>query len=78
MSVSLAKPTDAPEPLIAAYVRRGLSDYFARQQYRGARQWAEKLSPEERARLLTLPAIKRSPMTVHVLNEVTAEQHNAH
>ncbi len=79
MSVSLAKLTDVPEHLIAAYVRRGLSDYFARQQYRGARQWAEKLSAEERARLLTLPAIKRSPMSVYVLNEVTAaEQRNAH
>ncbi|WP_181803226.1 hypothetical protein [Streptomyces shenzhenensis] len=78
MSVSFAKPTDCPEHLIAAYVRRGLSDYFARQQYRAARQWAGKFSAEERARLLTLPAIKRSPMTVHVLNEVPAEQSNTH
>ncbi|MFG2795819.1 hypothetical protein [Streptomyces pseudovenezuelae] len=78
MSVSFAKPTDCPEPLIAAYVRRGLGDYLARQQYRAARKWAGKLSAEERARLLTLPAIKRSPMTVHVLNEATAEQSNTH
>ncbi|MER6616356.1 hypothetical protein [Streptomyces xantholiticus] len=76
MPVSLAKPSDARERLIADYIRRGLSDYLARQQYKDGRRWAEKLSAEERARLLTLPAIKRSPMTVFLLNEVTAEQRN--
>ncbi|MGY1502981.1 hypothetical protein ACW4TU_41505 [Streptomyces sp. QTS52] len=78
MAVTLAKPTDPHERLIASYVRRGLSDYLARQQCRDARRWAENLSAKERARLLTLPAIKRSAMSVYVLNEVTAEQRNAH
>jgi len=78
MPVSLDKPTDRFERLIADYVRRGLSDYVARQQYQDGRRWAENLSAEERARALTFPAVKRSPMTVYVLNEATTAQNSAH
>ncbi|MFF9901316.1 hypothetical protein [Streptomyces longispororuber] len=76
MAVSLSKPTDAEERLIADYVqRRGLGDVIARQQLQDGRRWAAKLSADQRANAYASPVVRRfSPMTTFVLEEAMRER----
>jgi hypothetical protein len=75
MTVTLAKPTDARERVIAAYVQRtGLSDYFARQHYADARRWAERLTPAQRAAAHSRNLLTAAPMCQLVIVEVMHER----
>lgn len=73
-AVTLTKPTDAREAVIGAYSQRtGLSPHVTRLQYRGGLRWARNLTPQQRAAMHTHPVVRRSPMTLFVLDEAQRE-----